>query len=164
MAETEDKTDQATSTAGRGRGLKKWAAVVVLAVIAGGAGFAGTFTGIADLLMREEAEDDRRADHQDVPQFLELDPMTITVGDASSARQLRFRAFLALGEGDPSGVAALQPRILDIFATYLRAVSVERLEDPTALLHLRAQLLRRVQLLVGADAVTDLLVIDFVIA
>ncbi len=164
MAGAEDKTDQATMTAGRGRGLKKWAAVVAIAAIAGGAGFAGTFTGIADSLVHQATEDDQSANQQDVPRFLELDPMTITVGDASSARQLRFRAFLALGEGDPSGVAALQPRILDIFATYLRAVSVERLEDPTALLHLRAQLLRRVQLLVGADAVTDLLVIDFVIA
>jgi flagellar FliL protein len=61
-------------------------------------------------------------------------------------------------------VEAVRPRVLDIFATYLRALPLSELQDPTALLHVRAQLLRRVQLLTGPDMVEDLLIIDFVIA
>ena len=94
--------------------------------------------------------------------FLELDPLSISVGSSSATKELRLRAFLQTRTADPK-IAALQPQILDIFATYLRAVPINELGDPTALLKLRVQLLRRVRLLVGSDAITDLLIVDFVV-
>ena len=46
---------------------------------------------------------------------------------------------------------------------YLRAVDVEDIEDPSSLVRLRAQMLRRIQIVVGQDAVSDLLIIEFVL-
>ena len=66
----------------------------------------------------------------------------------------------------PSSAAAVQaemPRIVDALNTYLRAVEVRDLEDPAALTRLRAQMLRRVQIVTGAGEVRDLLVTEFVL-
>ena len=165
MAE-KDETGTATPPAPRrGMGAKGWLAVGVAAAALAGGGFHATYSGLlVPTSKASTAAEDVPAPSDAAPRFLELDPMTITVGGGGSIRQLRFRAFLEVGDSAGGAVAALQPRILDIFATYLRAVSVDRLEDPTALMHLRAQLLRRVQLLAGAEAVKDLLIVDFVIA
>ena len=54
------------------------------------------------------------------------------------------------------------PRILDVLNTYLRAVEVRDLEEPAALVRLRAQMLRRVQVVTGEGRVRDLLVTEFV--
>lgn len=61
-------------------------------------------------------------------------------------------------------VRRVMPRILDTLNGYLRAVSVAELEDPGALLLLRAQMLRRIQIVVGEAAVSDLLIVEFVLS
>ena len=53
----------------------------------------------------------------------------------------------------------LMPRIQDVLNSYLRAVEVRQLEDPSALLRLRAQMLRRVQIVTGEGRVRDLLIL-----
>lgn len=164
MAETDDSETQDDARPKARIGLKGMFLTGLAAAALGGAGFYATWSGRVDSLLRSgQTAIATGSVAADAPVFMELDPLTVTVGGADSIRQLRFRAFLQLGPENGAAVAALQPRILDIFATYLRAVGVDRLEDPTALLHLRAQLLRRVQLLAGADAVKNLLIIDFVI-
>jgi len=55
------------------------------------------------------------------------------------------------------------PRILDVLNSYLRAVAITDLEDPTAMARLRAQMLRRVQIVTGEGRVRDLLVTEFVL-
>ena len=60
-------------------------------------------------------------------------------------------------------VTLLLPRVIDVLNSYLRAVEVADLEDPTALVRLRAQMLRRVQMVAGDGRVRDLLVTGFVI-
>jgi flagellar FliL protein len=46
---------------------------------------------------------------------------------------------------------------------YLRAVDAADLEDPAALVRVRAQMLRRVQLVTGEGRVRDLLVTEFLL-
>ncbi|CTQ49087.1 flagellar basal body-associated FliL family protein [Jannaschia donghaensis] len=163
MADSEDPNAIDSDKPKKGLGKIGWLIAVVLALGLGGGGFYATHSGLL-LGSPDMASDpnDGSDNGPAAPIYLELDPMMISVGDAGSIRQMRFRAVLQLEKGH-ANVAALQPRILDIFSTYLRAVSVTRLEDPTALLDLRAQLLRRVQLLAGDGSVSDLLIIDFVI-
>ncbi|WP_235962682.1 flagellar basal body-associated FliL family protein [Jannaschia marina] len=161
MADPEEEAVDSAPEKKGGMGKLGWIVTLVAALALGGGAFFVTFSGLVGL-PSEEAAAPEAGTGPLAPQFLELDPMMITVGGAGSTKQLRFRAFLQLEPGAEQ-IAALQPRILDVFSTYLRAVSVARLEDPTALLDLRAQLLRRVQLLAGADVVSDLLIIDFVI-
>lgn len=163
MAEPADSLQEDSAAPKKGLGKMGWILTIVFALGLGGGGFYATFSGLLGSdTAPEAAMAEAGGEADNAPVFLELDPMMISVGDPGSVRQMRFRAYLQLGESG-TGVAALQPRILDIFSTYLRAVSVDRLQDPTALLDLRAQLLRRVQLLAGDDAVSDLLIIDFVI-
>ena len=164
MDETDRSATDGEAAPRRGMGAKAWIGTLAAAAVLGGGAFYAAFTGVGDSLVGGgKAEASVAAAGSEAPRYLELDPMTVTVGGGGTLRQLRFRAFLELGAQDDAAIAALQPRILDIFATYLRAVPADRLEEPTALLHLRAQLLRRVQLLAGAGAVNDLLIIDFVI-
>jgi len=59
-------------------------------------------------------------------------------------------------------VQALMPRIMDVLNIYLRALDPPELEEPAALLRLRAQMLRRVQIVTGPGLVNDLLIIEFV--
>ncbi|MEL7416552.1 MAG: flagellar basal body-associated FliL family protein, partial [Pseudomonadota bacterium] len=57
----------------------------------------------------------------------------------------------------------LKPRISDVLNTYLRAVSLDELENPAAMLRLRAQMLRRIQLVTGEGRVRDLLISEFIL-
>jgi flagellar FliL protein len=135
-----------------------WGAVAAAAFALGGGGYFATSSG---LLAGATATPARPA--RTVPAFVELDPAFIAVGEAGSIRQLRFRAFLETGPEPADHVPELAPRILDICATYLRALDLATLEDPAALMRIRGQLLRRIQLLTGPGAVSDLLIVDFVI-
>ena len=53
---------------------------------------------------------------------------------------------------------------MDVLNSYLRAVAVSDLEDPSALVSLRAQMLRRIQLVTGEGRVRDLLIMEFVLS
>jgi flagellar FliL protein len=64
---------------------------------------------------------------------------------------------------DAATVAALMPRVLDVLNTYLRAVQARDIEDPAALARLRAQMLRRIQVVTGDGQVRDLLITEFVL-
>lgn len=55
------------------------------------------------------------------------------------------------------------PRIADVLNTYLRAVEVRDLEAPAATVWLRAQMLRRIQVVAGEGRVRDLLITEFVL-
>ena len=93
--------------------------------------------------------------------FIALDPMVISLNDAK-ARHLRFSAQLEVASAHQAEVEALKPRVMDVLNGFLRAVEMQDLEDPAALLRLRAQMLRRVQIVVGEGKVNDLLVVEFV--
>jgi flagellar FliL protein len=53
--------------------------------------------------------------------------------------------------------------VLDVLNTYLRAVQARDIEDPAALARLRAQMLRRIQVVTGDGQVRDLLITEFVL-
>jgi flagellar FliL protein len=144
-------------------GVLPWIVACVLSVVAGAGGFLVASMGLLTASPQIATAEEATSSTKDEPTFLELDPTLIAVGGPGSVRQLRFRAFLQIDPKAGDAVAGQAPRILDICATYLRALDAATLQDPTALMRIRAQLLRRVQLLVGAEAVSDLLIIDFVI-
>lgn len=93
--------------------------------------------------------------------FLALDPITINLGSRGQARHLRFVAQLEVAPAHAAEVGRLLPRIVDVLNTYLRAVDLPELEEPAALTRLRAQMLRRIQMVAGPDRVRDLLIMEF---
>jgi flagellar FliL protein len=95
--------------------------------------------------------------------FLPLAPITVSLAPGQSARHLRLTAVIEAAPGALAAVTATGPRIVDVLNGYLRAVDVAELEDPTAMPRLRAQMLRRVQLVGGGAAVRDILITEFVL-
>lgn len=133
-----------------------------LFVALGGGGFFALYAGV--ILWPDFGEKAVETDVglSDVA-FVPLEQLTISLGQTSDNRHLQFSAQLEVNANRAEEVAALSPRILDVINGYLRAVDVADLMEPDALVRLRAQLLRRIQMVTGQGAVRDLLVAEFVI-
>ena len=95
--------------------------------------------------------------------FVAMEPIMISLPPGSSARHLRFIGQLEVDPAFAAEVSGLSPRILDTLGTYLRAVEVRDLENPAAIQRLRAQMLRRVQVVTGEGRVRDLLITEFIL-
>ncbi len=134
---------------------------LVLALVGGGGAFAvtsGMFGGGGDSVeapVHESIGDDLA--------FVPMDPMTVSVGDPNTRRHLRFRAELEVDSSVRGDVEKLLPRVVDVLNTYLQSLTIAEIEDPSALLTLRSQMRRRIDLVVGGDRVHDLLVMEFVL-
>lgn len=95
--------------------------------------------------------------------FVALQPLLVSLNHTDPPRQLRFEATLEVAPDHAGEVQSLMPRIMDVMNSYLRAVEMEDLRDPAALLRFRAQMLRRVQVVTGEGRVEDLLVTSFLV-
>ena len=140
----------------------------VLMLALGGGGFYATYSGM--ILGGGSASADHAAAQGSgaghaLPAiaFVPVEPLVISLGSSGRARHLRFASQLEVGAAFQEEVTLLMPRILDVLNGYLRAVEIRELEDPTALIRLRAQMLRRVQIVSGEGRIRDLLVTEFVL-
>lgn len=136
---------------------------LVLMLALGGGGFCAVYAGLVFGHPKDHAEE---AAHEvealpDIA-FIPLEPMVISLG-TESGRFLHFSAELEVAKAFEPEVTLILPRIIDVLNGYLRAVEIADLEDPTALVRLRAQMLRRIQMVTGDGRVRDLLVTGFVI-
>lgn len=96
--------------------------------------------------------------------FVALDPLTISLPPRSDRNHLRFTAQLDVAPAYRKEVEAIRPRIMDVLNEYLRAVELSDIEDPSALVRLRAQMLRRLQVVAGDGRINDLLIMEFVLS
>ncbi len=160
---------------------------LVLAIAGGGGGFYAVYSGMILGGDSEHAADDHGAaddahgdghddahgdDHggdmiEAIPLgdrvFVPLDPLMISLAPGGGSRHLRFRAQLEVPSEHERAVRAVLPRVIDVLNSYLRAVETRDFENPAILGKLRAQMLRRVQIVAGADHVRDLLIMEFVL-
>ncbi len=138
----------------------------VLALAGGGGGFFAVSSG---MILGGEKEPEKAEAIVEEPDalpdvvFLPVDPLVVSLGRASRNDYLRFRAQLEVYTRYQDDVAAIMPRVVDVLNGYLRAVNIRDLEDPSALFRLRAQMLRRIQIVTGEGRVRDLLVMEFVL-
>ena len=136
----------------------------ILALVLGGAGFFATYSGM--ILGVEHAGAEGAANEAgplpDIA-FVPVDPMVITLGEADSGRNLRFTSQIEVGGAYQADVTLLLPRIKDVMNGYLRAIDPADLDEPATLMRIRAQLLRRIQMVTGDGRVRDLLVTEFVL-
>jgi len=95
--------------------------------------------------------------------FVKMDPIMVSLPPGASAKLLRFTGQLEVAPDHASEVSLLMPRVIDTLNTYLRAVDVADLESPAQSAKIRAQMLRRVQLVTGEGRIRDLLVTEFVL-
>lgn len=143
---------------------------VILAVIGGGGGFWAVTSG--PLAPEAPAEEMAAADGEDAyaevtpptdVAFLELETLIITLGAEQSNRNLIFTAALEVQPEHLEEVTQLTPRVLDVLNSYLRVIAISELSEPTSLARLRAQMLRRIQVVTGTGRVHDLLVTQFLV-
>jgi flagellar FliL protein len=138
---------------------------LILALLGGGGGFYATWSGM--ILgpgddSHEVAEEEVKNPFADIV-FVEIDPMVISVDATPERKLLRFRAQLEVPKDYQDDVTKLLPRVVDVLNSYLRALEVADLEDQAALTRLRAQMLRRVQVVTGQGRVNDFLIMEFVL-
>lgn len=134
---------------------------LVGALVLGGGAFYATYSGLL-FGHAEEAVEEHAADMPDIA-FVPVDPLVISLPPGAGSKHLRFSSQLEVATAHASEVTLLMPRILDVLNGYLRAVEAKDLEDPSALVRLRAQMLRRIQIVTGEGRVRDLLVTEFVL-
>lgn len=135
-----------------------------LALIGGGGGFFAAYSGMLPMGGGENDTASQVPVDEDPIEFVPLDPMIVSIGGANSRRHLRFQAQLEVPPDRLASVQNVLPRVVDVLNGYLRAVDIALLEDPTALVRLRAQMLRRIQIITGEGAVQDLLIMEFVLS
>lgn len=158
--------------------------VLILSVLLGGGAFYGVYSGMIPSPFGNDsppgavAEDAPDAFSGDVPEpfaeerpsidpasiaFIALDDMIISLGSTASASHLKVKLSIEVAREEENAVSALKPRILDVLNTFLRAVDERELEKPHAMMRIRAQMLRRVQLVTPEGAVRDVLIQEFVL-
>lgn len=142
---------------------------LVLALVSGGGGFYAVQSG---LLFGSESHGEERHDteqghaalevaHMPDVVFVPVNPLVISLADRGA--HLRFRAQLEVGSAYADEVTTLMPRVVDVLNNYLRALDAEDLTDSTSLARMRAQMLRRIQIVTGGGRVNDLLIMEFVL-
>lgn len=136
---------------------------LVLALLLGGGGFYATWSGL--VLGTGEDHATAEAEVGALPDiaFVPVDPLVITLGSGTAVRHLRFTSQIEVASPYAAEVQMLLPRIVDVLNGYMRAIDVTQLEDPAALVRIRAHLLRRIQIVTGEGRVRDLLVTEFVL-
>lgn len=158
MAEAQEPQEAAPKKA------SKWPVLIggVLALLLGAGGFYATFSGMIGV-PGTQSEAEHAAEPLPEIAFVPVDTVVMSLGAAGNNQHLKFSSQLEVTPQYAAEVARLMPRILDIINSYLRAVEVTHLQRPDALLKIRAQLLRRIQVVTGEGRVRDLLVTEFVL-
>ncbi len=140
---------------------------LVLLLLGGGGGFYATWSGLLFGAESEETKaevkEEKEKDKAPAIEFIPIDPITVSLPQGSAQSHLRFRAELEVPRAYASDVEAVLPRIVDVLNGYLRAIEANDITDPSALTRLRAQMLRRVQVVTGPEQIQDLLIMEFVL-
>jgi len=140
----------------------------VLMLLLGGGGFYATYAGLlfGTSTEAEMAYEEPIEEPTPMPEvaFIPLEPLTINLAsETGGTRFLRFRAHIEVPKNYEADVTELSPRIVDVINGYLRAINIEQIEDPSALMQIRSHILRRIEIVAGPERINDLLIMEFVI-
>lgn len=160
MAEVEDSVEEPPKK----RSKRPLLIGLVLMLALGVGGFFAVYSGMI-LGHKESAHAEGEPSAEALPEiaFVAIPSIVVTLGPEAGGRFLHFTAQLEVGKAYEADVQMSLPRILDVLNGYLRAVETKELEDSTALVRLRSQMLRRVQIVTGEGRIRDLLITEFVI-
>ncbi|MCF2871595.1 flagellar basal body-associated FliL family protein [Octadecabacter sp. G9-8] len=164
MAETDENVDKTGEDPPKKGSKLPLILGVVMAVLGGGGGFMAVQMGLIGG-SHEEAHEEAVEEAEELPAlaFVPMETLVINLPESATAKHLLFTAQLEVEPAYSQEVADLMPRVVDVLNGYLRAVDIAELENPTALVRLRAQMLRRVQVVVGDGRVKDILIMEFVL-
>ncbi len=151
------------------------------AVLLGGGTFFGVYSGMIPLPFggeekaEEHADGDKSVEKEEHAEdgadkpagpayaFVPMEPLVISLGPDAKSRHLKVSVTIEVAPGSEEAVTLVTPRINDVLNTFLRAVDEREFEIPRSMLRLRAQMLRRVQLVTPKGSVRDVLIQEFVL-
>ena len=107
-------------------------------------------------------QNDAKAETTDELAFVALDPIVVSIVDDQNRYLLKFVGSLDVNPAAIAEIELLKPRIADILNGYLRALTLEDIEQPAALIKIRSHLLHRVRVVAGEQNINDLLIVEFV--
>lgn len=128
----------------------------------GGGGLEGT-DGEATASKGSKGKPEKGRDKMALPAFVPVETLLVSLAPDANARHLRISLQIEADPAQASVLTELQPRIVDVLNTFLRAVDTETFEQPRSMARLRAQMLRRVQLVSPPGSVRDVLIQEFVL-
>ena len=95
--------------------------------------------------------------------YTPVQEILITIGNAPATRYLKMNVSLATDKADAKTVKSNETALIDAFLLYLRSVSVDDFEDPAFYKHMREQLSRRADLVLGDGVAEGVLITEFLL-
>ena len=95
--------------------------------------------------------------------YTEVQEILITVGSAPATRYLKMQLAVATDKDDAKKIKPVETQLVDAFLLYLRSVELNDFEDPAFYKHMREQLGRRADLVLGDGIVEGVLITEFLL-
>lgn len=163
MSQTAENTGSDDETPKKKRALLPILVGILGAFLLGGGGFYLVYSGLIlggdDKTEESSVAPQKRA----APSYMPIEQLTLSLASSGPSQHLRLSAHIEIAEGRLADAELFRPRFLSVINSYLRAIDPSDLEDPTALVRLRAQLLRRLQMVAGEDLIDDFLITEFIL-
>ena len=172
MSEKTDETQDESPPQKGGLGMM---GLLVLGVACAATSFASIYfmapapTVVAEASTEEAGEEsdyaDKGKDSKDKKPYTytPVQEILITIGAAPATRYLKMNISLATDKANAKTVKSNETALIDAFLLYLRSVSVDDFEDPAFYKHMREQLGRRADLVLGEGVAEGVLITEFLL-
>jgi flagellar FliL protein len=95
--------------------------------------------------------------------YTPVQEILITIGNAPATRYLKMQVSVATEKSKAKDVKSAETALIDAFLLYLRSVEVSDFEDPNFYNHMREQLARRADLVLGDGVSKGVMITEFLL-
>jgi flagellar FliL protein len=95
--------------------------------------------------------------------YTPVQEILITIGHAPATRYLKMQVSVATEKSKAKDVKSSETALIDAFLLYLRSVEVSDFEDPNFYNHMREQLARRADLVLGDGVSKGVMITEFLL-
>ncbi|MEO0608224.1 MAG: flagellar basal body-associated FliL family protein [Pseudomonadota bacterium] len=95
--------------------------------------------------------------------YTEVQEILITIGSAPATRYLKMQVSIATDKAKSKDVTSAETALIDAFLLYLRSVELTDFEDPHFYNHMREQLARRADLVLGDGVSNGVMITEFLL-
>tara|TARA_R110000787_G_scaffold102192_5_gene208126 strand:+ start:47863 stop:48387 length:525 start_codon:yes stop_codon:yes gene_type:complete len=95
--------------------------------------------------------------------YVELRDILVTIGSEPATRYIKLKIAIICDSASTSTVTDAEPVLIDAFTNYLRSVELTDFENPGFYSHMRDQLGRRSQLVLGGGVSDGVLITEFLL-
>jgi flagellar FliL protein len=170
MSETKPQSGEAPETLAPRKGRGKLIILAALVLVLGGGGTAAWLfvPAIGDMARSMLGHKDQvpAVTAASQPVFIDLPEMALTLPNGGHPRQMRIKLSIEVAKGvsEKGAADALSPKVYDALLTYLRTLREGEIDGGLGLDRLRADLYRRMDLIMGPGVMKDVLITSLVLA